>query len=133
MRCDVITRVAGTWLAIATSLLLMSAGQEVQAQKLVTVGVLSPRESRSPASDVFDRTLQELGWVLGRTIAIEYRFSAGRGEVDAKNVSELTSRPRISSERPHMRTCSPAQRTAAERSMAAMVSGNDALLVDFRL
>jgi len=48
--------------------------------------VLSPGQSRFPPNEVFNRTLQGQGWVLGRMMVIEYRFRGpdsgftGRGE-----------------------------------------------------
>jgi len=74
-------------------LLLVSFSQAVQGQKLARVGVLSPGSARFPPIEVFDKTLQEQGWVLGKTIAIDYRFSAGRADADARNASELMSQP----------------------------------------
>ena len=47
-----------------------------QAGKLPTVGILGDRASAwSPWTAAFAERLRELGWIEGRTIAIEYRWS----------------------------------------------------------
>jgi len=61
----------------------------------VKVGVLSPGQSRFPPNEVFDRTQQGQGWVLGRMMVIEYRFSSDRADVDAKNAAELVDQQQV--------------------------------------
>ncbi len=52
-----------------------------QAGKLRTIGYLASDPSVfSPWTSAFLGRLGELGWVEGRTVAIEYRFSEGRAE-----------------------------------------------------
>jgi putative ABC transport system substrate-binding protein len=52
-----------------------------QAGKLPTIGVLGTDVSLwGPRTVVLVQRLRELGWVEGRTIAIEYRWSEGRPE-----------------------------------------------------
>jgi putative ABC transport system substrate-binding protein len=56
------------------------AGEAQQPGKVPRVGFLGPR-SRSdgaPFLDAFLQGLQELGWMEGQNIAIEYRFADGR-------------------------------------------------------
>jgi putative ABC transport system substrate-binding protein len=78
----------------ALVLLLTGVGADAQGSKLVAkVGVLSPGTGRFPPIEVFDKTLQERGWVPGRTLLIDYRFSAGRAETDATNAVDLMSQP----------------------------------------
>ena len=53
-----------------------------QPAKLPTIGLLG---ATTPAAwslfiAAFVRRLRELGWIEGRTIAIEYRWAEGRGE-----------------------------------------------------
>jgi putative ABC transport system substrate-binding protein len=90
----ILARVASAWPLLLT-VLLQVAVPAAQAQKVVKVGVLSPGQSRFPPIEVFDRTLQEQGWVLGRTMVIEYRFSSGRADVDAENAAELVDRQQV--------------------------------------
>ena len=52
-----------------------------QAAKVPTIGLLG---AATPAAwslfiAAFVRQLRELGWIEGRTIAIEYRWAEGRG------------------------------------------------------
>jgi len=52
-----------------------------QAGKLPTIGVLGPdAPSWSTWTAAFTERLSQLGWIEGRTIAIEYRWSEGRPE-----------------------------------------------------
>jgi putative ABC transport system substrate-binding protein len=51
-------------------------------EKLPTIGFLGPASSSamSPWKEAFERRLRELGWIEGRTIAIEYRWADGRSD-----------------------------------------------------
>jgi putative ABC transport system substrate-binding protein len=62
-----------------------------QPGKLPTVGLLVPGTSSSHGQAVaaFVQRLREVGWIDGRTVAIEYRWAEGRSERFAE-VSELT-------------------------------------------
>jgi putative ABC transport system substrate-binding protein len=61
-----------------------------QAGKLPTVGVLgSDPTVMSPWMAAFVGRLRELGWIEGRTIAIEYRWSQGRPERNAEVAAEF--------------------------------------------
>jgi putative ABC transport system substrate-binding protein len=65
-----------------------------QAGKLPTIGYLG---SATPATQgqwvaAFVQRLRELGWIEGRTIAIEYRWAEGRTERAAEIAAELVRR-----------------------------------------
>jgi putative ABC transport system substrate-binding protein len=60
------------------------------AGKLPTVGFLGTDASIwSPWTAAFVGRLRELGWIEGRTIAIEYRWEEGRPERDAEIAAEF--------------------------------------------
>jgi putative ABC transport system substrate-binding protein len=58
------------------------AGRAQQSVKLRTIGFsgLSTRSAESELVAAFTERLRELGWIEGRTIAIEYRWAEGRAE-----------------------------------------------------
>jgi hypothetical protein len=61
-----------------------------QASKLPTIGFLGASASGfAPWAAAFVARLRELGWVEGRTIAIEYRWSEGRPERYAEIAAEF--------------------------------------------
>jgi putative tryptophan/tyrosine transport system substrate-binding protein len=67
------------------------AARAQQAGKLPTIGYLG---SGTPATQsawvaAFVQRLRELGWIEGRTVAIEYRWAEGRDERFAKIAAEL--------------------------------------------
>jgi putative tryptophan/tyrosine transport system substrate-binding protein len=67
------------------------AARAQQPGKLPTVGYLG---SATPAIQgqwavAFVQRLRELGWIEGRTIAIEYRWAEGRTERGAEIVAEF--------------------------------------------
>src|SRR5262252_7388864 len=67
------------------------AARAQQAGKLPTIGFLG-QTTRSGGSEwvaVFVQRLRELGWIEGRTIAIEYRWAEGRTERFADLATEL--------------------------------------------
>jgi putative ABC transport system substrate-binding protein len=73
-RRDFLAVVGGTvaWPAAATS---------QQVGRLPTIGFLGASPAGfAPWKAAFDARLRELGWVDGRTVAIEYRWSEGRTE-----------------------------------------------------
>ena len=62
-----------------------------QAGKMPTIGFLG-QSTRSAGSEwvaAFVQRLRELGWIEGRTIAIEYRWSEGREERFAEVAAEF--------------------------------------------
>jgi ABC-type uncharacterized transport system substrate-binding protein len=61
-----------------------------QAGKLPTIGVLGTDAAAwSPWTPAFVGRLRALGWIEGRTIAIEYRWDEGRTERDAEIAAEF--------------------------------------------
>jgi len=67
------------------------AARAQQPGKVPTVGFLGPN-TRSAASEwiaAFEQRLRELGWIEGRTIAIEYRWVDGRTERFAEIAAEF--------------------------------------------
>src|SRR5262249_55471272 len=67
---------------------LAARGQ--QPGKLPIVGFLGTNASAwSPLTAAFVQRLHELGWIEGRTIAIEYRWSEGRRERHAEIAAEF--------------------------------------------
>jgi putative tryptophan/tyrosine transport system substrate-binding protein len=61
-----------------------------QAGKLPTIGFLGAAPSiESQRVTAFEQRLRELGWIEGRTVAIEYRWAEGRNERYAENAAEL--------------------------------------------
>ena len=57
-------------------------GYTQQQGKLPTIGFLGSgaQSSQRPWADAFVHRLRELGWIEGRTIAIEYRWAEGRAD-----------------------------------------------------
>ena len=62
--------------------------------KLPTIGFLGPTTPAAMSNFVasFVGRLAELGWVEGRTVAIDYRFTDGRNERAAEIAIELVGR-----------------------------------------
>src|SRR6516162_9533260 len=67
------------------------AASAQQAGKLPTIGFLgsSSASGWSPWTAAFVQRLNELGWVEGRTVAIEYRWADGRSERFAEIAAEF--------------------------------------------
>lgn len=67
------------------------AAQAQSSGKLRTVGFLGASAASTQAqwTAAFVKRLNELGWIEGRTIAIEYRFAGGRNERFAELAAEL--------------------------------------------
>jgi putative ABC transport system substrate-binding protein len=63
-----------------------------QASRLPTIGFLVPntRAAASEWTDAFAQRLRELGWIEGRTVAIEYRWVEGRADRFAEIAAEFT-------------------------------------------
>jgi putative ABC transport system substrate-binding protein len=76
----------------ATSWPLVARAQ--QAKKLPTIGVLGTATSAGWSSWVaaFAERLRELGWVEGRTVAIEYRWAEGSNDRAAAIAAEFVQR-----------------------------------------
>jgi len=66
------------------------AADAQQAGKLPTIGVLGVDVAGwGPWTAAFVARLRELGWIEGRTIAIEYRWDEGRSSRDAEIAAEF--------------------------------------------
>jgi putative ABC transport system substrate-binding protein len=67
------------------------AGRAQQTARLPTIGFFSPntRSAASPWTAAFVERLREVGWIEGRTIAIEYRWGEGRSDRTDKVVAEF--------------------------------------------
>jgi putative ABC transport system substrate-binding protein len=66
------------------------AVQAEQARKVARIGYLAPTTGPDPKIEpAFHETLQQLGWVIGQNITIEYRFSGGRQDTIASRVEEI--------------------------------------------
>jgi putative ABC transport system substrate-binding protein len=67
------------------------AARAQKARKVPVVGFLgqSTPLGESERAAAFAQRLRELGWVEGRTIAIEYRWAAGRNERLAEIAAEF--------------------------------------------
>jgi putative tryptophan/tyrosine transport system substrate-binding protein len=67
------------------------AARAQSSGKLPTVGFLGASAASTQAqwTAAFVKRLNELGWIEGRTIAIEYRFAGGRNERFAELAAEL--------------------------------------------
>ena len=67
------------------------AARAQQAGKLPTVGVLASGSSSSHSRwiAIFVQRLGELGWIEGRTVAIEVRWAEGRSERAAEIAAEF--------------------------------------------
>jgi putative ABC transport system substrate-binding protein len=87
-RRDFITLIGGA--AVAWPL----AARAQQPAKLPTIGYLGGGEAAAQRAwvEAFVRRLRELGWIEGRTIAIEYRWAEGRPERYAEFAAEFVRR-----------------------------------------
>ena len=67
------------------------AARAQQAGKLPTIGFLGTATASawSPWTAAFVQRLRELGWIEGRTVAIEYRWAEGRSERYAEIAAEF--------------------------------------------
>jgi putative ABC transport system substrate-binding protein len=78
-----------TLLGSATAWPLAARAQRPSG-KLPTIGFMGPDAAvYAPLTAVFAARLRELGWIEGRSVAIEYRWSEGRSERDAEIAAEF--------------------------------------------
>ena len=69
------------------------AGRAQPAGKVPTIGFLGTDTSGYISwSAAFAKRLKELGWIEGRTVAIEYRWSEGRPERVAEIAAEFVQK-----------------------------------------
>jgi putative ABC transport system substrate-binding protein len=66
-------------------------GAQQAASKLPIIGFFSPNRAavQTEWTSAFVQRLGELGWIEGRTVAIEYRWAEGRTERLAEIAAEL--------------------------------------------
>jgi len=79
---------------VGSTIALPLAARAQLATKLPTVGFLgqSTRQAASEWVAAFVQRLRELGWVEGRTIAVEYRWAEGRADRAAEIAAEFAQR-----------------------------------------
>src|SRR6516164_1013463 len=67
------------------------AARAQQTAKLPTIGYLGTAAASAwaPWTAAFVQRLHELGWIDGRTVAIQYRWAEGRAERSAQMAAEL--------------------------------------------
>src|SRR5262245_13309634 len=89
-RRDFIKLIGGATITIAWP----AAARAQQAAKLPTIGFLGPSTPKvaSQWAAGFVQRLRGLGWMEGRTIAIEYRWAEGRNQRYAEIVAEFVRR-----------------------------------------
>jgi putative ABC transport system substrate-binding protein len=79
-----------TFLALVPGLLAAPLAAEAQqARRPPKVGYLSPALGPSPIDEVFEQSLQGLGWVRDQNVRIERRYSGGRQEALGPLAAEL--------------------------------------------
>jgi putative tryptophan/tyrosine transport system substrate-binding protein len=76
-------------LAGAAALLSSHLAKAEPADKLARIGILTPQDPFPPWIDAFRAGLRELGYVEGRTVAIELRSAAGKKERYPQLIAEL--------------------------------------------
>jgi putative ABC transport system substrate-binding protein len=73
---------------------LLSAMPAVAQQKIARIGVLTPGGSdRTPSVEAFRKGLQELGYIEGRSIILDFRFAKGHNEALPRLAAELVKIP----------------------------------------
>jgi putative ABC transport system substrate-binding protein len=90
MQCDQLKRREFIALLGSTAAVWPLAVRAQQGSRLPTIGFLGSNASGwGPWTAAFAARLRELGWIEGRTIAIEYRWSQGRPERVAETAAEF--------------------------------------------
>jgi putative ABC transport system substrate-binding protein len=76
---------------LGTSAAAWPMAATAQQRRLPTIGYLSPNTAANSSqyTAAFSQRLRELGWIEGRTVAIEYRYAEGRSEPLAELVAEF--------------------------------------------
>jgi putative ABC transport system substrate-binding protein len=65
------------------------AARAQQQRKVSVIGYVSPFAGRSFIDEALEDGLQQLGWVKGQNISIEYRYASGRQDAFSPLVSEV--------------------------------------------
>jgi putative ABC transport system substrate-binding protein len=81
------------WLLATVLLLTLSPAQAQHPANLPRIGYISGRDASSPGPlvEAFQKGLRDLGYIEGKNIIVEYRFTADRKEVFQSLVAELVS------------------------------------------
>jgi len=79
------------FIAGGTAALWPLAADSQQPAKILRIAYLTPVASRNAHEVAFEESLNELGWVRGRNIEIEFRYAAGRRETIAPIIAEVAS------------------------------------------
>jgi putative tryptophan/tyrosine transport system substrate-binding protein len=73
-----------------------AAASAQQGQRMRRVGALIPLSANDPQAQIrnaaFLQGLQQLGWIVGNNVQIDYRWSAGNEDDTRKYALELGSR-----------------------------------------
>jgi ABC-type uncharacterized transport system substrate-binding protein len=80
------------WLTMGTLSASVATGAQYTTGKMPLIGVLLPAEPESPTEPnaaAFRQGLRDLGYVEGRTVAVEYRYAHGRAELYSRLATEL--------------------------------------------
>src|SRR5215831_19817031 len=104
--------IAGVWLTLSATALLLSTVADAQTgDKTLRVGILSSGvlENRSPLDAAFVQGLREQGYVEGRNLVIERRYSSARLADNAKELAAMHLDAVIT-------TCTPSTRVMKEAS-----------------
>jgi hypothetical protein len=70
-------KVLKTLILVIFMLVFVHLAEAQQAKKVPRIGLLVPSSSDSTRKDVFLQGLRDLGYVEGKNIAIEYRYTGG--------------------------------------------------------
>ena len=79
------------WLLPLLILVPGTFAEAQQSMKMRRIGYLSFRASPNVADEAFRQSLQDLGWIEGKNIAIEYRWGAGKPDRYSTLAEELVS------------------------------------------
>jgi putative tryptophan/tyrosine transport system substrate-binding protein len=81
-------------LTVVAALAVLSVSADLGAQpagKVSRVGFLHPGAPPNPNAEIFAQSLRDLGYVEGRTVAIDYRWAEGQPERFARLAGELVA------------------------------------------
>jgi ABC-type uncharacterized transport system substrate-binding protein len=65
------------------------AARAQQSGRAPRIGYLSPTAGFNPVDEAFQKSLEQLGWVKGRNIEIEYRYTGGQQDKVAQVLREV--------------------------------------------
>lgn len=70
------------------------AAKAQPAGKITHIGYLSVAAGRNPLDETFEQALQQLGWIIDRTITIDYQYAGGRQDrIAPMTEAVIRSRP----------------------------------------